>query len=154
MKQISKEKTTTYSVYVATDGTEFDNAEECLQYEKSALGMLNAKLKKYIVWEGNEYDLWRNDTEYNTIAVELKTQEAVDTLLHIYYLQHSYLLLDEHKNRREVFEALVDETFKNKDLLILGINCDNEYYYIDSRNNVVNRLLNLDKKDDSERTNK
>ena len=154
MKQISKEKTTTYSVYVATDGTEFDSADECLQYEKSALGMLNAKLKKYIVWEGNEYDLWRNDTEYNTIAVELKTQEAVDTLLHIYYLQHSYLLLDEHKNRREVFEALVDETFKNKDLIILGINCDNEYYYIDSRNNIINRLLNLDKKDDSERTNK
>ena len=154
MKQITKEKTTTYSVYVATDGTEFDNAEECLQYEKSALGMLNAKLKKYIVWEGNEYDLWRNDTEYNTIAVELKTQEAVDTLLHIYYLQHSYLLLDEHKNRREVFESLIDETYENKDLLILGINCDNEYYYIDSRNNIVNRLLNLDKKDDSEGTDK
>jgi hypothetical protein len=154
MKQITKEKTATYSVYVATDGTEFDNAEECLQYEKSALGMLNAKLKKYIVWEGNEYDLWRNDTEYNTLAVELKTQEAVDTLLHIYYLQHSYLLLDEHKKRREVFEALVDETFKNKDLLILGINCDNEYYYIDSRSNIVNRLLNLDKKDDSEGTDK
>jgi len=154
MKQISKEKTTTYSVYVATDSTEFDNAEECLQYERSALGMLNAKLKKYIVWEGNEYDLWRNDTEYNTIAVDLKTQEAVDTLLHVYYLQHSYLLSDEHKKRREVFESLVDETFKNKDLLILGINCDNEYYYIDSRSNIVNRLLNLDKKDDSEGTDK
>lgn len=154
MKQITKEKIMPYMVYQAVDGTEFDNAEECLQYERSAQGMLKAKLKKYIVWEGNEYDLWRNDTEYNTIAVELKTQEAVDTLLHIYYLQHSYLLLDEHKKRREVFEALVDETFKNKDLLILGINCDNEYYYIDSRNNIVNRLLNLDKKDDSEGTDK
>ena len=154
MKQITKEKTTTYSVYIATDGTEFDNAEECLQYERSALGMLNAKLKKYIVWEGNEYELWRNDTEYNTIAVDLKTQEAVDTLLHIYYLQHSYLLLDEHKKRREVFESLVNETYENKDLLILGINCDNEYYYIDSRSNIVNRLLNLDKKDDSEGTDK
>lgn len=154
MKQITKEKTMPYMVYQAVDGTEFDNAEECLQYERSAQGMLKAKLKKYIVWEGNEYDLWRNDTEYNTVAVELKTQEAVDTLLHIYYLQHSYLLLDEHKKRREVFEALVDETFKNKDLLILGINCDNEYYYIDSRNNIVSRLLNLDKKDDSEGTDK
>ncbi len=154
MKQITKEKTMPYMVYQAVDGTEFDSAEECLQYEKSALGMLNAKLKKYIVWEGNEYDLWRNDTEYNTIAVELKTQEAVDTLLHIYYLQHSYLLLDEHKKRREVFEALVDETFKDKELLILGINCDNEYYYIDSRHNIVHRLLNLDKKDDSEGTDK
>lgn len=145
MKQITKEKKSTYTVYVAVDGTEFDSAEECLQYEKSALGMLKAKLKKYIVWEGNEYDLWRNDTEDNTIAVELKKQEAVDTLLHIYYLQHSYLLLNEYKNRREKFESLVDETFKNKDLLILGINCDNEYYYIDSRNNIVNRLLNLEK---------
>jgi hypothetical protein len=154
MKQITKEKTMPYMVYQAVDGTEFDNAEECLQYEKSAFGMLNAKLKKYIVWKGNEYELWRIDTEYNTIAVELNTQEAVDTLLHIYYLQHSYLLLDEHKKRREVFEALVDETFKNKDLLILGINCDNECYYIDSRNNIVNRLLNLDKKDDSEGTDK
>lgn len=154
MKQITKEKTMPYMVYQAVDGTEFDNVEECLQYERSAQGMLKAKLKKYIVWEGNEYDLWRNDTEYNTVAVELKTQEAVDTLLHIYYLQHSYLLLDEHKKRREVFEALVDETFKNKDLLILGINCDNEYYYIDSRNNIVSRLLNLDKKDDSEGTDK
>lgn len=145
MKQITKEKKSTYTVYVAIDGTEFDNAEECLQYEKSALGMLKAKLKKYIVWEGDEYDLWRNDTDNNTIAVELKKQEAVDTLLHIYYLQHSYLLLDEYKNRREEFESLVDETFKNKDLLILGINCDNEYYYIDSRHNIVNRLLNLEK---------
>lgn len=145
MKQITKEKKSTYIIYVAIDGTEFENPEECLRYEKSALGVLNAKLKKYIVWEGNEYDLWRNDTEYNTIAVELKTQEAVDTLLQIYYLQHSYLLSDEHKNRREEFESLVDETFKNKDLLILGINCDDEYYYIDSRHNIVNRLLNLEK---------
>lgn len=154
MKQITKEKTTPYMVYQAVDGTEFDNAEECLQYEKSALGMLKTKLKKYIVWEGNEYDLWRNDTDNNIIAVELKTQEAVDTLLHIYYLQHSYLLSDEYKKTRETFEAVVNDTFENEDLLILGINCDNEYYYIDSRHNIVIRLLDLDKKDDSEGTNK
>lgn len=145
MKQITKEKKSIYTVYEAIDGTEFDSSAECLTYEKSALGVLNTRLKKYIVWEGNEYDLWRNDTENNTIVVDLTTQEAADTVFHIYYLQHSYLLLDEYKNRREAFEALVNETHKNKDLLILGINCDNEYYYIDSRNNIVNRLLNLEK---------
>lgn len=44
--------------YVAPDGSEFDTQEECLKYEKSALGVLRSRLKAIEVFRGSEEDLF------------------------------------------------------------------------------------------------
>ena len=44
MKEITKEKSTSYTVYQAVDGTEFLEKEQCKLYEQSAIGVLLAKL--------------------------------------------------------------------------------------------------------------
>ena len=36
MERVTKERKTTYSVYVACDGTEFETEKECSDYENSA----------------------------------------------------------------------------------------------------------------------
>ena len=53
MKEIIKDKTVVehYTVYQATDGTEFNSSEECRKYEESALGVIRSKIAKPIVYD-------------------------------------------------------------------------------------------------------
>jgi hypothetical protein len=44
----------------------------------------------------------------------------------------------------------MDYAYKQKDALIFGITCEGDYYFINSRQNIVNNLLNLDKKEENE----
>lgn len=45
------------TVYVAVDGTEFNDKEECRKYDESALGVLKGRVKKLAVRVSNEEDL-------------------------------------------------------------------------------------------------
>jgi hypothetical protein len=42
----------------------------------------------------------------------------------------------------------MDTAYKENDILIFGVNCDGEYYFINSRANIIDNLLNL--KEDKE----
>lgn len=46
------------TVYVAADGTEFDDEMECKSYDKSALGVIRGRISKLAVLNGNEEDLF------------------------------------------------------------------------------------------------
>lgn len=45
------------TVYVAVDGTEFNDKEECRKYDESAIGVLKGRVKKLAVKVTNEDDL-------------------------------------------------------------------------------------------------
>lgn len=45
------------TVYVAADGTEFNDKEECRKYDESALGVLKGRVKKLATKVSNEADL-------------------------------------------------------------------------------------------------
>ena len=150
MKEITKEHTKVekYTVYQAVDGTEFTQKEECVKYEKSALGVLRGKIKKLTVCEPqNAWALMGGYDDHQVIAVKPQTETDVDTLLQWYYLEHSYILEDFRKAERERLEEVITEAYKNKDAVLFGINYEKEYYFINSRKNIIDNLLNLAQKD-------
>ena len=147
MKEIIKESVQKYTVYQAVDGTEFDTREECQAYDSSARGVLRGRLKDLIV--NDKYDGWElMGGEDNTIlAISVPSQTAVDIILQNYYLDNPWILEDSKEEFRNKLILAVTQAYKEGDVVLFGLNCDDELYLIDTRNNIINRLNNLDKKE-------
>lgn len=151
MKEITKERTKVekYVVYQAIDGTEFDFKEDCEAYDNSAKGVLRGKLKALIV--NDEYDGWdlMGGNEDNTIiAVKVPTEADKDIVLQNYYLDQPWVLKDGNQESRARVILAVSQAHREQDVILFGFNCDDELYLIDTRNNIIDRLNNLDKKEE------
>ena len=150
MKEITKERTITekYTVYQAVDGTEFNSKEDCEAYDNSAKGVLRGKLKALTVNdEYNGWDLMGGNEDNPIIAVKVPTEEDIDIVLQNYYLDQPWILNNSPVHLEKVKNA-VNQAYKEGDIVLFGINCDDELYFIDTRNNIINRLNNLDKKEE------
>ena len=148
MKEITKERVQKYTVYQAVDGTEFSLKEDCEQYDNSAKGVLRGKLKDLIVNdEYNGWDLMGGNEDNKILAISVPSQAAVDIILQSYYLDQSWILNDGREEFRNKVILAVNQAYKERDVILFGINCDDELYFIDTRNNIINRLNNLDKKE-------
>jgi hypothetical protein len=51
---------------------------------------------------------------------------------------------------RKRYESLCNRAYKEKDLLLMGTNCDGNLYFLDTRNAFIERLNNLDKSKEEE----
>ena len=150
MKEITKEHTKVekYVVYQAVDGTEFNSKEDCEAYDNSAKGVLRGKLKALTVNdEYNGWDLMGGNEDNPIIAVKVPTEEDIDIVLQNYYLDQPWILNNSPVHLEKVKNA-VNQAYKEGDIVLFGINCDDELYFIDTRNNIINRLNNLDKKEE------
>ena len=151
MKEITKERTKVekYVVYQAVDGTEFNSREDCEAYDNSAKGVLRGKLKALTVNdEYNGWDLMGGNEDNDIIAVKVPTEADIDIVLQNYYLDQSWILKDGRKEFRNKVILAVNQAYKEQDVILFGINCDDDLYFIDTRHNIVNRLNNLDKKEE------
>ena len=151
MKEITKERTKVeeYTAYQAVDGTEFSTKEECMKYEQSALGVLRGRLRDYIV--SDKYDCWelfRGYEDHKCLALNVPTEEAIDTILQNYYLDNPWTMDDSHKSFRLKVENAVRQAYENNDIIFFGLNCEDELYLIDTRINIISRLNNLDRKEE------
>lgn len=150
MKEITKERTKVekYIVYEAVDGTQFDFKEDCEAYDNSAKGVLRGKLKALIV--NDEYSGWdlMGGNEDNTIiAVKVPTEKDIDIVLQNYYLDQPWILRVENLERKARLILAVSQAYREQDVILFGINCDDGLYFIDTRNNIIDRLNKLDKKE-------
>ena len=150
MKEITKERTKVekYIVYEAVDGTQFDFKEDCEAYDNSAKGVLRGKLKDLIV--NDEYSGWdlMGGNEDNTIiAVKVPTEADIDIVLQNYYLDQPWILREENQERKARLILIVSQAYREQDVILFGINCDDALYFIDTRNNIIDRLNKLDKKE-------
>lgn len=153
MKKITKEHTKVeeYVMYQATDGTEFKTQEECAEYEASARGVLRGRLKEFIVNDRyNCWDLLGGDEENQCLAIVVPTEEAKYVILQNYYLDQAWILKPDNSKHKERVDNAVQKAYENNDIILFGINCDGNLYLIDTRMSIINRLNNLDKKDDTE----
>ena len=139
MKEINQEVTSTYTAYQAEDGTIFTSSEECRKYESSARAVLLGRLKKLIVADKNKWDLLGGMDDHTVHAVKLTTKEDANTLLQFLYLECPWF----SDERRKEIEAIVDTTQKNKEVILLGENCEGTYYFINSRQNIIEGLNHL-----------
>ena len=146
MEQITKQKQVEYTVWKAYDGREFNTKEECVKYEDSAEAVLSSKYQKLIVDTKNAWELLCGYEDNSVNALKITTEEEANTVLQYYYLVNSFILADAHKKLKEKLENMVAQALEEKDLLLMGVNCDGDPYMMDTRNNIVNRLNNLSKK--------
>lgn len=66
------------TVYVAVDGTEFDDKEQCEKYDKSALGIIKGRVNKLAVKITNAWDAVGGDEEHELwIVVPKKAEDVV-----------------------------------------------------------------------------
>ena len=151
MKEIKTERTVYDIMYEAVDGTTFRSQEECAKYEESALGVLRAKLKKLIV--NDQYDGWElmgGNEDNKILAVKMETEEDKDTVLQNYYLDQPWILKDGNNNtHKERLEKCVEQAYKEQDVILFGVNCDDCLYLIDTRYNIIDRLNKLDQKEET-----
>jgi len=150
MKEITKERTKVekYIVYQAIDGTEFDFKEDCEAYDNSAKGVLRGKLKALIVnAEYNGWDLMGGNEDNTIIAVKVPTEVDIDVILQNYYLDQPWILREENQNRKANLILKVNQAYREQDVILFGLNCDDDLYLIDTRNNIIDRLNKLDKKE-------
>lgn len=153
MKEITKERTKVekYTVYEAVDGTQFDFKEDCEKYDNSAKGVLRGKLKALTVNDKyNGWDLMGGNEDNKILAISVPSQAAVDIILQSYYLDQSWILMDGREEYRNKVILAVNQAYREGDIVLFGINCDDELYFIDTRSNIINRLNNLDKKEEEE----
>lgn len=147
MKEIKKEKTTTqtYTEYEAIDGTIFKSEEECQEYEKTAKCVLRARVKRLIVTkERNAWDLLGGIDDNNVVGFKFKNEDDVQTFLQYYCLEHTYLIRFEYKDSLQGIYDQCHEALKNNDILLVGINCEEEYYIINTVQNIIDNLSHIE----------
>ena len=146
MKQVTKQRTysSDYTVWEANDGSEFYSREECEKYEKSALGVARDKLKKLIVTvKENAWDIMGGMDDHSVASVLLKEEKDINDFMLWLYTECPWYLDDNHKERKEEIVKTVRKAFEEEDILFLGINTENEYYFINSCNNIIHNFAAL-----------
>ena len=151
MKEITKERTKVekYKVYEAVDGTEFNTLEECVKYDNSALAVARGKTQNLIVSDGNDaWSLMGGCDDHEVVAIKLWNSTDTDTFLQWLYLECPWYLYDSHNERKAEVEAIVRTAYNRDDVILMGKNCEGDYYFINSRQNIIDNLMALDKKEE------
>lgn len=120
MKEITKEKKSTYTVYQATDGTEFNSKEECQKYEDTAKCVLLTKYKPLVKRTDSEYNIFNTGSDEYIIDIlrPLSTESDIDIIIQLCRLHNGNGKIkddyyDNIKNRLE-------ECLKLKDTILIG----------------------------------
>lgn len=148
MQVIKKEKITTYEVYSAMDGTEFNNIEECKKYENSAKCVLLAKYKECCdVITSNEEEIFYVGTCDNIIdIVKINKPEAINIILQLISLYNPHTSKENFDNRLKMLQEYYE---KESTFFISRGYDDNEFwllnYDLEDRLNHITKICNLGK---------
>ena len=98
MKEIVKEIKSSKRVYVATDGTEFCDKEECKKYEESARCAIYAKYNQRVLKESNEFKISGFGCDDNNVdIIRIETAADVDMILQLLFFETPCYKEDSHK---------------------------------------------------------
>lgn len=141
MKEIKIQEINPIIKYQAIDGEVFDDKEQCLIYEKSAKCLILGRVLKCKV--GKPQDAWElmGGLDDNVVqAYKFESEKEAD-----YFIQWVFSFSTWwQEDRRQKFIDDIYTALKNKDVALVGFNCDNEPYYINTRQNIIDNLKNLD----------
>lgn len=141
-----------YTRYKAADGTVFTTAGECQKYEETAKCVIRGKLQKCITKKDiDAWDLMGGYEDNSVTSFKLSTKSDVDSFMQLLCLESPYYLRENGKERYEQIKEIVEDAFTNGDVLLVGQNCDGDYYFINSRQNIINNLKSLDKSEEEEK---
>ena len=137
---------TVYDIhYEATDGTKFVNREECEKYEQTAKAIIRTRFLKLVVNEGTEYHYFNVGSDDDSVyAVKLNSREDADTVLAYYYITNPSVLEENNIYYKERAVEYVETALKEQDIIFIGENYDGDIYIINTRNNIIKGLQNID----------
>lgn len=144
MKEIKEEiiKKEYVTRWEAVDGTVFESKEQCKIYDGSAKAIILGRLKKLQVCEKESaWDLMGGDEEHPVVGFKATTEKERDIIMQFIHSEMTWL----RDERILQIEGIVDNALENNDIILFGRNCDGDYYFINSRMNIVNNLMGLDK---------
>ena len=152
MKKTIKDKTIVeqYTVYEAFDGEEFHTSEECRKYEESALGVVRSKIAKLIVYDTRKIsgeDAWTimgGCDDHNIVAIKMSNAADLDLVKQWLLLECPYYSDEGREEIKAKRFAIFEDAYNNGDILIFGMNCDNDGYFINSRQNIIDKLNSFD----------
>lgn len=120
MKKITREVKSTYIVYQAPDGTEFNSVEECKKYEDTAKCLLLTKYRPLVKKTVSEYDVFNTGNEEYMLDVLqcLRDEADIDTLIQLHRLYNSNRKLNDdfYNNLR----SRLEKCFEDKDIILIG----------------------------------
>ena len=143
MERITKERKTTYTVYVACDGTEFDTEKACSDYEYSAKGVLFARYKSCVINTFSEYELFKVGSDDNYIdVVKMETDSDINTILQLQILFNGHV-----KDKNTIWYDKLKSYFDKGSTFFILRGYENDCFYVsnsleESIQNLVNRVDN------------
>ena len=150
MKEVIKERVQKYRVYEALDGTEFNDKAECEKYDESAKGVLMARIAKLIVGKGDAWDIMGGYEDHDVVGFKMQNALDLEALKQFLLLECPWYNRDDHTESKEEIFGIMEKAYDNDDVILLGINCDGNYYWINSRQNIIDNMMNLGKSSDSQ----
>ena len=141
MKEIKKEiiRKEYQTVYIATDGSEFYDKNECEKYEKSAMGVVSSRYKEFVVKSTTEEGLTKcGSGDYIIEVVKLTEYSDIDIVVQLYCLLFSTNDNEQITKIRELCKQAV----RTGDLLLIcrGYDYDN-FWVIDTLTDYLNYIL-------------
>lgn len=120
MKEIIRETKSTYIIYQAIDGAEFNSKEECKKYEDTAKCMLLTRYRPLVKKTVSEIDVFNTGSdEYMVDILQCLRDEAdIDVLIQLHRLYNS-----SRNNNDDFYNNLrskLEKCFEDKDIIIIG----------------------------------
>lgn len=145
MKEITKENKSTYTVYQATDGTEFNSKEECQKYEDTAKCVLLTKYKPLVKRSDSEYNIFNTGSDEYIIDIlrPLSTESDIDIIIQLCRLHNGGCKIkdDYYDNIRSRLEGCL----RLKDTVLIGRGTEydgyDSFYVLTTLQEISNRII-------------
>lgn len=141
MKEIKINEVNSTFKYQAIDGEVFDDKEQCKKYEASALCLIKSRIIKCKV--GTPHDAWKLMGGYDDHLVQgyrVTTEREAD-----YFIQWIFSMSGWWSEEQKLkFIEDIEKALATGDIILVGINCEDEPYYINTRQNIIDQLKDLD----------
>lgn len=125
MKQIEKTRTITETKYQAIDGTEFDDKNECLKYDNTALAVMMAKYKSLVINSMSEWDLFGVGCDDNICDIVKLTRGSEYVIMWLLAYYHSY-----SDEKLQELENKMINTIESNDVLIINRGYSSEEFWL------------------------
>lgn len=134
MKTIKKERVSYYELYVANDGTEFNDKAECEAYDKTAKCAIFSAYNALVVKKTLEEDLFTSCGENRVEIVRINSEEDALAVLKAFFSVNTYLMSkseDERAQNAEVCRAIefIKRAKEEKDFLVIGRGYDFDSFW-------------------------
>lgn len=143
MERVTKERKSTYVVYVACDGTEFESEKACTDYENSAKGVLFARYKSCVIDTFSEYELFKIGSDENYIdVVKMESDSDINTILQLQILFNGHV-----KDKNTIWYDKLKSYFDKGSIFFILRGYENDCFYIshsleESLQNTVSKVDN------------